>query len=57
MIWALKNQYNFNKSKTNRINFQVPVPLFYAEELLHFGADGAYQIVFNVDPNWVNAIC
>jgi len=27
MLWALKNQqYNFNRSNTNRINFQIPCP-------------------------------
>ena len=36
MIWALKNyQFNFDKSCTNRINFQIPLPLFYSDELLH----------------------
>ena len=38
MIWALKNcQYNFDKCNTNRINFQIPVSLFYADKMLHFG--------------------
>ena len=54
MIWGLKNQYNFDKCKSNRINFQVPCPLFMADELLHFGADGAAQIVLNVDPQWAS---
>ena len=54
MKWALKNnQFNFDKSCTNRINFQIPLPLFYSDELLHFGADGKCEIVFNVDSsNW-----
>ena len=53
MIWALKNgQYNFNKYTTNRINFQVPLSLFFADEMLHFGSDGNCQIVLNVNPNW-----
>ena len=29
MVWALKNnQFNFDKSCTNRINFQIPLPDF-----------------------------
>ena len=47
------NQLNFYKSCTNRINFQIPLPLFYSDELLHFGIDGKCEIVFNVDSsNW-----
>ena len=35
MVWALKNnQFIFDKSCTNRINFQIPLPLFYSDELL-----------------------
>ena len=46
MVWALKNnQFNFDKSCTNRINFQIPLPLFYSDELLHFGTDGKCEIV------------
>ena len=52
MCWAMKNQFNFDKSMTNRINLQIPCPLFYSDELLHFGSDGACQIVLNVDGNW-----
>ena len=53
MVWALKNnQFNFDKSCTNRINFQIPLPLFYSDELLHFGTDGKCEIVFNIDPSW-----
>ena len=53
MIWALKyGQYNFNKYNKNGINFQIPVSLFYSDEMLHFGSDGACQIVMNVNPNW-----
>ena len=50
------NQFNFDKSCTNRINFQIPLPLFYSDELLHFGTDGKCEIVFNVDPNWISNI-
>ena len=40
MVWALKNnQFNFDKYCTNRINFQIPLPLFYSDELLHFGTE------------------
>ena len=53
MLWALKNnQFNFNKSTTNRLNFQIPVSLFMTDDLLHFGVDGSCKIIFNVDPNW-----
>ena len=56
MVWALKNnQFNFDKSCINRINFQIPLPLFYYDELLHFGTDGKCKIVFNVDPDWPNS--
>ena len=55
MIWALKNQqFNFDKSNTNRINFQIPCPLFYVDELLHFGSDGKCDIVLNCDPMWAS---
>ena len=58
MQWALKNnQFNFDKSCTNRINFQIHLPLFYSVELLHFGADGKCEIVFNVDSsNWFKTL-
>jgi len=57
MIWALKNQMNFNNCATNRINFQLPCPLFFSDELLHFG-DSYAKIVLNVDPAWAtNLIC
>ena len=57
MLWAIKNgQYNFDKYTTNRINFQIPVSLFYADEMLHFGNDGTCQLVFNVNPNWATQL-
>ena len=46
------NHFNFDKSCTNRINFQIPIPLFYSDELLHFGTDWKCEIVFNIDSNW-----
>ena len=55
--WALKNnQFNFDKSCTNRINFQIPLPLFFSDELLHFGTDGKCEVVFNVDSNWASSL-
>ena len=57
MVWALKNnQFSFDKSCTNRINFQIPLPLFYSDELLHFGTDGKCEIAFNVSPIWANSL-
>ena len=35
MSYALNNQNNYNVCTTNRINFQVPVPLFMCEELIY----------------------
>ena len=51
---GIKNsQINFDKSCTNRINFQIPLPSFYSDEVLHFGTNGKCEIVFNVDSsNW-----
>ena len=53
MKWAFENnQFNFGKSRTNRINFQTSYSSFYSDELSHFGADGKCEIVFNIDSNW-----
>ena len=52
MIWALKNQYNFDKSNTNKLNFQLPLPLFYTNDLIYVGSNGKINITFNVDPSW-----
>ena len=52
MIWALKNQYNFDKYNTNKLNFQLPIPLFYTNDLIYVGSNGKINMTFNVDPNW-----
>ena len=40
MIWALKNHmYNFDRKNINRLNIQIPIPLFYCDELIHFGVN------------------
>ena len=53
MIYALKNQYNFNKRTTNKLNFQVPCPLFYSNDLIYVGSNGNIKLTFNVDSsNW-----
>lgn len=56
MIWALKNQmYNFDRHNVNRINLQIPIPLFYVDELLHFGTDKV-ELVFGISPSWYSNI-
>ena len=56
MLYAFKNQYNFDKNQTNRINMQIPFSLFYSDDLIHLGsgADNKLELVMNVDPNWFN---
>ena len=52
MTWALKNQYNFDKYNTNKLTFQVPIPLFFTNDLIYVGSNGKIGITLNVDPNW-----
>ena len=57
MIWALKNnsKLGYNKYNIQKLNFQAPLPLFFADEMLNFG-DGKCEITFNVEPNWYKQI-
>ena len=50
LIWALKNQmYHFDRANTNRLNIQIPLPLFFCDELLHFiGEFNKYPFEFKV---------
>ena len=53
MLWALKHHmYNFDKQNINRLNIQIPIPLFYCDELLHFGVGKKVDLVFSVAQNW-----
>ena len=58
MLYAFKNQYNFDKYKTNRLNLQVPFSLFFSDDLIHLGSgtDNKIDLVMNVDPNWFNSL-
>ena len=52
MIWALKNnQFNFDKQNRSRINIQVPVSLFYCDELLYFGNEKC-ELSFLISDTW-----
>ena len=44
--------YNFDRQNINRLNLQIPVPLFFADEPLHFGASEKCELVFSISPNW-----
>ena len=49
MIWALKNQmFNFDRQMVNRLNLQIPLPIFFCDELLHIGAGEKLDIIFLV---------
>ena len=53
MIWALKNQmFNFDRQMVNRLNLQIPLPLFFCDELLHIGAGEKLDLIFGISTNW-----
>ena len=53
MIWALKNQMlNFDRQMVNRLNLQIPLPIFFCDELLHIGAGEKLDIIFGISTNW-----
>ena len=53
MIWALKNQmYNFDKQNINKLTLQIPLPLFYCDELISIGAGERLELIFGISPNW-----
>ena len=52
MIYALKQQYNFNKKNTNILTMQVPISLFQQDSLIYVGSNGKIEITFNIDPFW-----
>ena len=57
MIWALKNQmYNFDRQMINRLNVQIPLPLFFSDELLYVGAGEKLEIIFGISTNWYRNI-
>lgn len=40
MIYALKNLYNFDKYNTDKLNLQIPLPLFFSNDLIYVGSNG-----------------
>ena len=57
MIWALKHQmYNFDKKNINRLNIQIPITLFYCDELLHFGVGKRVDLIFGILQSWYQNI-
>ena len=57
MLWALKNHmYNFDRKNINRLNIQIPIPMFYCDELLHFGVGRKVDLICSINQSWYQNI-
>ena len=48
--------FAFDRYNTKKISFQIPVPLFYTNDLIYVGSNGKINITFNVSPTWWSEI-